>query len=430
MSTQRVVEVVADWLDLGGPRLMGHLSAISARGKEVFSFRYDEKWLESAPRQQLDPSMSLYAGPQYPGAKRVNFGVFLDSSPDRWGRVLMRRREAQRARTQGREEHRLLESDYLLGVHDGHRLGALRFRMDGRYLDGNDELASPPWTSLKELEHASLQLERDGVEDDPEYDRWLRMLIAPGASLGGARPKASVRDDRDRLWIAKFPSRSDDEDSGAWEWVVHDLAQRAGISVPAADLRRFGASSSASRGHHTYLSRRFDRTDDGRRVHFASAMTLLDRLDGAGADDGASFVELADLLIRLGSNTAADLEQLWRRIVFFICVSNTDDHLRNHGFLLGPTGWRLAPAYDMNPNPYGAGLQLNISESSNAQDLELALDVAHVFRVQAKRARAVVDEVVAVVRLWRVVATTHALPRPAQDRMTRAFRIAEAWGQR
>lgn len=430
MSTQRVIEIVAAWLDLGGPRLMGHLSAISARGKEVFSFRYDEKWLESAPRQQLDPSMSLYAGPQYPGAKRVNFGVFLDSSPDRWGRVLMRRREAQRARTQGREEHRLLESDYLLGVHDGHRLGALRFRMDGRYLDDNDELASPPWTSLKELEHASLQLERDGVEDDPEYDRWLRMLIAPGASLGGARPKASVRDDRDRLWIAKFPSRSDDEDSGAWEWVVHDLAQRAGISVPAADLRRFGASSSASRGHHTYLSRRFDRTDDGRRVHFASAMTLLDRVDGAGADDGASYVELADLLIRLGSNTAADLEQLWRRIVFFICVSNTDDHLRNHGFLLGPTGWRLAPAYDMNPNPYGAGLQLNISESSNAQDLELALDVAHVFRVQAKRARAVVDEVVAVVRQWRVVATTHALPRPAQDRMTRAFRIAEAWGQR
>ena len=179
MSRQRVIEVVADWVGLGSSTLMGVLTATPARGKEVFAFEYDKAWLSSAPRQQLDPAMALYGGPQYPAPSRNNFNVFLDSSPDRWGRVLMRRREAQLARAEERAERRLLESDYLLGVHDGHRMGALRFRIDGRYLDDNDELASPPWTSLRELEHASLQLEREGVEDDPDYARWLRMLSSP-----------------------------------------------------------------------------------------------------------------------------------------------------------------------------------------------------------------------------------------------------------
>jgi serine/threonine-protein kinase HipA len=424
MSQQRVIEVVADWALLGGATLMGHLTATPARGKEVFAFEYDKAWLSMESRQQLDPSMALYEGPQYPGTKRENFGVFLDSSPDRWGRVLMRRREAQLARAGGRAERRLLESDYLLGVHDGHRMGALRFRMDGRFLDDNHELVSPPWTSLRELEHASLQLERQGVEDDPDYGRWLRMLIAPGGSLGGARPKASVRDERDRPWIAKFPSRNDEDDIGAWERVVHDLAERALVDVPEAQLRRFGPRK-GGHGHHTFLSRRFDRTDGGARLHFASAMTMTGRLDGQGAEDGVSYVELADLLMRLGSNTSADLEQLWRRIVFFICVSNTDDHLRNHGFMLEPTGWALAPAYDMNPDPHGAGLKLNISETDNAQDLDLALSVASVFRVKKPRAQEIVTEVRDAVNQWRSFATRHGLSRAAQDRMRRAFRVVE-----
>lgn len=430
MSAKRVIDVVADWVALDEPTLMGRLTATPARGKEVFAFEYDEAWLSSRSRLQLDPSMALYRGPQYPTKNRENFGVFLDSSPDRWGRVLMRRREAQLARAEGRTERRLVESDYLLGVHDGHRMGALRFRVGGRFLDDNDELASPPWTSLRELEHASLQLERDGVEEDPEYGRWLRMLIAPGGSLGGARPKASVRDERGRLWIAKFPSRNDEQDIGAWERVVHDLAEQSGITVAPAELRRFGTKKGGGHGHHTYLSRRFDRTDDGGRLHFASAMTLLDRTDGADAHDGASYIELADLMIRLGSNTSADLEQLWRRIVFSICVSNTDDHLRNHGFMLGPTGWALAPAYDMNPDPHGAGLKLNISESDNAQDLDLALEVAKVFRLKDKRAREIVDEIIGATSRWRAVATDHGIPRTAQDRMRRAFRVAEEWSKR
>lgn len=430
MTRQRSIDVVADWAELHGPTQVGQLTATPARGKEVFAFEYDKAWLSTGPRQQLDPSLAQYGGPQYPAKNRDNFGMFLDSSPDRWGRVLMRRREAQLARAEGRDERRLLESDYLLGVHDGHRMGALRFRVDGRFLDDNDQLASPPWTSLRELEHASLQLERDGVEDDPDYGHWLRMLIAPGGSLGGARPKASVRDERGRLWIAKFPSRLDEEDVGAWEHVVHLLAGRAGVVVSVAEVRRFGTRKSGGHGHHTFLTRRFDRTDDGQRLHFASAMTLLDRTDGTGAHDGASYLELADLLMRLGSHPVADLEQLWRRIVFSICVSNTDDHLRNHGFMLGSTGWALSPAYDLNPDPHGAGLKLNISESDNAQDLDLALEVASVFRVNPKHAREVVDDVCAVVGGWRSVATDHGLTRPAQDRMRHAFRVAEAWAKR
>jgi len=427
LSSERIViDVVADWAGLSGPVRMGQLTATPARGKEVFAFAYDETWLASASRIELDPSMRHYPGVQYPAKSRENFGIFLDSCPDRWGRVLMRRREAHLARVEGRAERRLLESDYLLGVHDGHRMGALRFRMESRFLDDNDELASPPWTSLRELEHATWQLERRGVEDDPEYARWLRMLIAPGGSLGGARPKASVRDEHEHLWIAKFPSRNDDDDIGAWECVVHELAGLAGVIAPRAQSRRFGTRDGIE--HHTFLSRRFDRTDNGERLHFASAMTLLDRVDGQGAEEGVSYLELADLLMRVGAHTSADLEQLWRRIVFFICVSNTDDHLRNHGFMLEPTGWSLAPAYDMNPDPHGAGLKLNISETDNAQDLELAKSVAPVFRIKNTRANEIVSDVSEAVRQWRPVATRHGLSRVAQDRMRRAFRLVEPSG--
>ncbi|MFH1466881.1 MAG: HipA domain-containing protein [Pseudomonadota bacterium] len=247
MSAQRAIEVWADWASLGAPRLMGRLSATPSRGREVFSFAYDPTWLKGPHGGQLDPSLGLYAGPQYPGASQPNFGMFLDSSPDRWGRVLMARREAHLARVQGRPPRRLLESDFLLGVHDGHRMGALRFRTDGAFLDDDQELAAPPWTSLAALEHACLQLERDDADQDPAYGSWLRLLIAPGSSLGGARPKASVVDEHGALWIAKFPSRQDPVDTGAWEAVLHELAGMAGVVTPQGRLQRFQGP------HRTFL---------------------------------------------------------------------------------------------------------------------------------------------------------------------------------
>ena len=416
MSAERkTVEVWADWEPLGSPARVGVLAAIPSRGRQVFSFEYDSAWLAAGHVAPLDPALRPVQGPQYVTDGRDNFGVFLDSAPDRWGRVLMQRREALLARHGKRAERRLTELDYILGVYDGHRMGGLRYRIgSGPFLDDNAELASPPWTSLRDLEQASLQLEREGAELDPKYGAWLRMLLAPGRSLGGARPKASVVDPQGRLWLAKFPSANDQDDIGGWESIVHVLARRAGVATADAKRQRFGSR------HHTFITRRFDRTDTGRRVHFASAMTLLDREDG---ETGASYLDLAELLSQQGAHAARDLEQLWRRIVFFVCVSNVDDHLRNHGFLLEAAGWSLAPAYDMNPNPFGAGLSLNISETDNAQDLELVRDVAKHFRVKARRADEIIDEVTEVVSTWRTEATRTKVPRGEQDRMATAFRL-------
>ena len=415
----RSILVSADWDPDDGPKRMGTLFVTNARGKEVFSFEYDPDWLTDPPSRTFDPRLQYYPGRQY-AANDQNFGLFLDSSPDRWGRVLMRRREAQSARQEERKELRLQESDYLLGVHDGHRMGALRFQLDedGPFLDDNARFASPPWASLRELEQASLQLEADGAEDDPEYAKWLSMLIAPGASLGGARPKASIVDPEGQLWIAKFPSRNDQEDVGAWEQVAMTLARRAGLNTPKTQVQRFGSP------HHTFLSQRFDRRH-AYRLQFASALTLLERKDGDDHTDGVSYLELVDVLLRDGAQTDQDLHELWRRIVFNICISNTDDHLRNHGFLLTTEGWRLSPLYDVNPSIERAGLVLNISETDNAQDLDLAREVAPYFRLDATEADPMIEEVLGAVRTWSDVAGALGVSASSQQRMESAFSLAQ-----
>lgn len=417
VDERRSVEVHADWQGLAGPQRMGMLHATPARGRQIFSFEYDPAWLGASDSPEIDPALRLAPGPQFLADGRENFGVLLDSSPDRWGRTLLQRREAQLARHEQRKERRLTELDYLLGVYDGHRLGGLRYRLgEGAFLDDDAEVASPPWTSLRELEQASLMLEADSEGRDPSHGKWLQLLIAPGRSLGGARPKASVLDERGRLWLAKFPSTRDLDDIGAWESVVTTLAERAGVQVPPHRRQRFGSQ------HHTFLAKRFDRTDHGERLHFASAMTLLERSDG---EVGASYLDLATILMQQGAQPARDLEQLWRRIAFFVCVSNVDDHLRNHGFLLDGAGWVLAPTYDINPVATAGGLTLNISETDNAQDLELVREVASLFRVAAKRASAIIAEVLSAVRTWRSLAKTAGISRGAQERMAPAFTLAD-----
>lgn len=268
-SQQRSILVYADWATLGRPILMGTLYANQMRGKEIFSFEYDDAWLQSKNALSLDPDLQLYTGPQYLVDGKTNFGIFLDSSPDRWGRVLMDRREAALARKQERKPKTLFETDYLLSVFDNHRMGALRFKenIDDAFLNDQKEMASPPWTSIRELEQASLRLEEDG--DDNENLKWLNLLMAPGSSLGGARPKASVLDEKGHLWIAKFPSKNDGRDIGAWEMVVHELAVKAGLNMAESKTGKFYSKQ------HTFLTKRFDRTGKGKRIHFASAMTLL-----------------------------------------------------------------------------------------------------------------------------------------------------------
>jgi len=419
---KREVHVYADWQGLNGPVYMGVQHAELLRGKEIFSFTYDNSWLQSGQAQLLDPDLQLYAGTQYLNDQdKHNFGMFLDSSPDRWGRLLMRRREAALAREEGRIQNNLFELDYLLGVYDGHRMGGLRFKLDsdGSFLNDSKAMASPPWTSIRKLEQISLRLEDDDVINDPEYMKWLNMLVAPGSSLGGARPKASVLDNENHLWIAKFPSKNDQSDIGGWEIVTYELAIAAGVNIAEAQARKFTTNN------HTFLTRRFDRTATGERIHFASAMTLLGHLDGADYGEGLSYLELVEFITTQGANINEDLEQLWRRIVFSICVSNTDDHLRNHGFILKPGGWVLSPAFDINPVETGRGLKLNISEDDNALDLNLALEVCIYFRLKEDRAIEIIEEVKAAVKDWQSVAIKYGISNAEQELKSMAFSRAE-----
>lgn len=409
------IQVYAHWQDLKNPVLMGTLAAVTGRGRESFSFEYEKAWLKSGFSQMIDPDLQMYSGAYYPRDDKENFGVFLDSCPDRWGRVLMQRREAAMARIEKRSAEKLLESDFLLGVFDWHRMGALRFKTEagGPFLNNNKEMATPPWTSLRELEDASLKFEEDNI-DDPDYLKWINMLIAPGSSLGGARPKAGVMDAQHNLWIAKFPSRNDDKDVAAWAMVVKELAIGAGINIAEGRVQKF------NNNYHTYLTKRFDRTSAGERIHFASAMTLLGHTDGESSN-GASYLELVEFIVRHGTNVAADLEELWRRIVFSVCVKNTDDHLRNHGFLLTNTGWSLSPAYDINPNEYGKGLHLNISDDDNSLNLDLALDVANFFRLTPQKAGQIINEVTGSISNWKKLAAQYKISGAEQDRMSMAF---------
>jgi serine/threonine-protein kinase HipA len=417
MIMNKKINVYADWMGLKEPTQMGVLSAVLTRGKEIFSFEYTENWIKSGQPQDIDPNLQFYPGQQYNQEDKPNFGVFLDSSPDRWGRVLMKRREAIMARKEERKPKVLLESDFLLGVYDEHRMGGLRFKTDteGVFLSAEKALATPPWASLRDLEYASLQLEEDKDEADEEALKWLNMLMAPGASLGGARPKASIKDPQGRLWIAKFPSGNDDRDIGAWEHVAMSIARDAGLDVADFEARQF------SNKHHTFLSKRFDRTEEGGRIHFASAMTLLGYNDGADYHDGISYLELAEFLMQHGARVDADLKELWTRIVLNICIKNTDDHLRNHGFLLVDKGWVLSPLYDVNPFAEGVGLTLNISEDDNSLNLDLAMSVIEYFRLKEKEAKAIIDRVKTSVNNWRKIADGLKISRAEQSRMEAAF---------
>lgn len=416
-SNLRSIYVYAHWAGMKEPGLIGKLKAEFVRGREIFSFSYDNNWLNSRFSQILDPELLFFSGSQYAGDERQNFGVFLDSSPDRWGRMLMRRREAVLARFEKRPEMTLRESDYLLGVFDGHRMGALRFKEnpDGPFLNNNESFASPPWTSLKKLEQISLRLEDDDAIDDPEYSEWLTMLVNPGSSLGGARPKASVLDNSKKLWIAKFPGRSDTKDIGGWEMVANELARSAGINVTHSTVK------SLSGRHHTFLTKRFDRSDTGERIHFASAMTMLGHTDGDSYRNGASYLEMAEFIVNNGADPDDDLKELWTRIVFNIMISNTDDHLRNHGFILTDRGWVLSPAYDLNPDENGTGLSLNISLTDNALDPDLALEVIEFFRMDRNTGVKIIARLKESISRWRRAARRYELPNSEQERMAKVF---------
>ena len=412
-SNQKTIFVYDDF-SAGCPILMGTLYVNIIKGGESYSFEYDKDWLKKTSlKLTLDPELMPYSGRQYPSGKNI-FGLFADASPDRWGRVLMNKRERILAEKDGRKPSKLYDSDYLLGVYDETRMGGIRFKInpDGPFLSDDKETAAPPWATLRTLEEASRNFESD---ESGLTEKWLNQLIKPGSSLGGARPKATVVDTKDQLWIAKFPSRNDENDTGAWEMVAHDLAGLCGLNVPEAKLEKFSNLGS------TYLIKRFDRVLN-KRVHFASAMTLLGKTDGASAADGTSYLDMAAFIKSYGAQPKQDLLELWKRIVFNMAVTNTDDHLRNHAFILTEQGWILSPLYDVNPVPYGEELSLNVDEEDNSISIELAISTAVRFGISETDAKDYAKNILTIVREnWEKTASCYGLSRRPIEEMRPAF---------
>ena len=391
------LDVVLNDLSLGPPTQVGTLYREGNGSGEVISFAYDRGYLALPWRIEIDPELPLHPGRNYPAHGRGIHGVFRDTAPDRWGRVLMERREAIEAAQQARRRRSLSDWDFLIGVNDQTRLGALRLRgidPPHDYLDSRDR-AAPPVARLRELEVIARELSREGVEDRPEYAQWLAQLITPGSSLGGARPKASFTDEDGRLWLAKFPAHDDRHDIGAWEYFAYKLALAAGIDMPDSRLLDFGSR------YRTFAVTRFDRVDSSRRL-YASAMTLLHFNDGAEG----SYVDIAEALQLHGDPAciAQDLAQLYRRIAFSILISNRDDHFRNHGFLRTAGGWRLSPAFDINPNPDKRTHALAIDEANPTPSLANLHATHRYYRLTDIQASVIQAEVRAVVSGWQEIA--------------------------
>lgn len=398
----------------GSSELLGILYVAMNNGREVFSFEYDDLWLKkSFATLSYDPDLQLYGGRQFLPQGKDIFEMFADASPDRWGRMLMQRREMLLAAQDKRRPKKLLESDYLLGVDDRARIGSLRFKLNetGEFLT-KDEMATPPWVLLRKLEQASVIFENG--EENNKKD-WFNILVAPGSSLGGARPKATVQDEKGELWIAKFPSKHDEYDSGAWEMVVHDLAEMVGLQVPEAKLEKFSERGS------TFLLKRFDREGSNRK-HYASAMTVLGKTDG---DVGTSYLDIAKFIMTYGSNAQDDLKELWQRVAFSMLVGNTDDHLRNHGFLLQNNGWQLSPMFDVNPVPYGDNLSLLVNETTSLIDKDILLGTADYYGWDGIKAEKRLQEMELTIKdNWQKLAKKYGIKRQAMETMKFAFRTS------
>jgi len=389
------------WIDddsLGGSAIVGHLVKSVSRTGGTISFEYDPGWLANNAQVEafaLDHEFYLGVGQQYArtGANDLS-GAFQDCSPDRWGKHLMDRREAIEAREEGRKPRNLRAWDYLVGVNDESRMGALRLvdPESGRYVDDRT-LSAPPITELRQLEAIAAQVERGDADESDEMVRWIKQIVAPGASLGGARPKASFREPTGQLWLAKFPSNDDRVDVGLWEFLTYQLSIDAGIDMPEARLMRL-----SDRGH-TYAVQRFDRTPTSRRM-FSSAMTRLD----VTRSEGCSYLDLVQAIETTGTSTqiAGNLEQLFRRVLFNILIGNRDDHLRNHGFLRTGDGWQLSPAFDVNPNTDKDHHVLAIDDRDPSPDSGLLLSSADYYRLPGKTVDAVSRHVRKTVRGWHV----------------------------
>jgi serine/threonine-protein kinase HipA len=416
MASKKTQPRLKVWLDDPGFGALAQIGTLHRVGHDGVRFAYTAAWLNNPLAFKLDPALTLDANDFYPADS--NFGVFMDSCPDRWGQVLMLRREAIEAKAANRPKLTLTAWEYLCGVQDHTRMGALRLSAeDDAVFLANELLAAPPMTSLAELQAVALELSRKKIDDVGKLRQWLNILVAPGASLGGARPKANLTDG-DALWIAKFPSADDERDIALWEKLLHDMAADCGIEVPPSCVEQVGNPYDT---YHTFMVRRFDR-DGGARKFFTTAMTLLHR----GDQEEASYIDLAQFIAEQGSpaHIAADLRQLFTRVAFNIAVANRDDHLRNHGFMRTVEGWRLSPAFDMNPSARKLDHVLGIDEGLHAPSLRTLLETDLYYGLERAAATAIVEAVLAVVATWRTRAGALHIAQADIDDMAHLFMTA------
>ena len=402
------VYVDFDWLK--EIEYIGELGYESLRGSDSYSFSFHDEWLREHGDLFLSEDLNNYPGMQYTQPGKDIFGCFSDALPDRWGRTLLLRREQIAASEEGRPVRRLSSFDFLIGIDDFSRMGGFRFKeeRDGDFINMNESLKIPPLADVRDLIAASMEIEKSEEENLLPAKKWIAQLVQPGSSLGGARPKASVIGEDKTLYVAKFPSRKDDYDAGLWEYFAHLLAKKAGINAAGTKVLSVGEK------YHTLLSKRFDRTSERRRIHFASAMTLLRLSDGDNATTGHGYLDIVDFILQNCTNVEANLQELYRRVAFNICIGNSDDHFRNHGFLLTAKGWTLSPAYDMNPtlNEYQS---LLVTSTSNKADLGLLLEASDEYMIGRKVAEGIVREVVNTVNDWRSLAVQLGISKREVD---------------
>ncbi len=402
--------VYADFDWLKEAELIGELGYESLRSADSYSFTFNNEWLGQHGDLFLSEDLNNYPGQQYTQADKDIFGCFSDALPDRWGRTLLLRREQIAAVEEKRPVRRLSSFDFLTGIDDFSRMGGFRFKetLDGEFINVSESLKIPPLTDIRDLIAASAEIEKCEENNMLPDRKWIAQLVQPGTSLGGARPKANVIDTDKTLYVAKFPSRKEDYDVGLWEHFSHLLATKAGINTVNNKVLATGEK------YHTFLSQRFDRTSDGKRIHFASAMTLLGLSDGDNATTGHGYLDIVDFIIQNCTDVERNLQELYRRVAFNICIGNTDDHFRNHGFLLTAKGWTLSPAYDMNPtlNEYQS---LLISSTSNKADLSILLDACDDYMLNRKTAEKIVSEVLETVKGWHELATRLGISKREMD---------------
>ena len=407
-----------EWLEK--PILVGKLGYESLRGTDSYSFEFDKEWLSKYGSLFLSADLNNYPGPQYTMPDRDIFGCFSDVLPDRWGRLLLNRRDQILATEENRPIKRLSSFDYLTGIDDFSRMGSFRFKEspDSDYINCESTLRIPPLTDLRALVNASMEIEKSEGKNQLPEKKWIQQLVHPGSSLGGARPKAGVLDNDGKLCIAKFPSANDNYDVALWEHFGHLLAKKAGVMTAETRVIATGEK------YHTLLSKRFDRTENGRRRHFASAMTLLGLTDGSDAKTGNGYLDIVDFMLQNCCDVEENLRKLYRRVAFNIAIGNSDDHFRNHGFLLTPRGWTLAPAYDLNPtlNEYQS---LLINSTTNRADLQVLLQSSEEYMIGRDEARQTITEVLEAVKSWKRLAARLSIAKREMDMFGPVFTRTE-----